>query len=68
LTKGKVKYFNELRGWGIIGDADLDQDVYVHYTAINMDGYKTLKEGQTVVFDVRSTEEGLRADNVSLAG
>jgi CspA family cold shock protein len=67
LTKGTVKYFNDLRGWGIIGNASLDQDVYVHYTAINMDGFKTLKEGQDVLFELKDTDEGLHANNVSLA-
>ncbi len=68
MTKGRVKYFNELKGWGIIGDANLEQDVYVHYTAIKMDGYKTLKAGQEVFFELTNTDQGPRANNVSLAG
>ena len=65
MSTGKVKYFNDLKGWGFIGGEDLDQDVYVHYTAINMNGYKTLREGQEVLYDVIQTDEGLRAHNVT---
>ena len=65
MSTGKVKYFNDLKGWGFISGEDLDQDVYVHYTAINMNGYKTLREGQEVLYDVIRTAEGLRAHNVT---
>ncbi|MCK4301339.1 MAG: cold shock domain-containing protein [candidate division Zixibacteria bacterium] len=65
MSTGKVKYFNDLKGWGFISGEDLDQDVYVHYTAINMNGYKTLREGQEVLYDVIRTDEGLRAHNVT---
>jgi len=64
MSKGKVKYFNENRGWGIIARGDFDQDIYVHYTAIKMNGYKTLKEGQQVLFDLAESELGPRAVNV----
>ncbi|HOP07337.1 MAG TPA: cold shock domain-containing protein [candidate division Zixibacteria bacterium] len=65
MSKGKVKYFNDLRGWGFISPEERDQDVYVHYTAINMDGYKTLREGQEVLFDASQTSAGyLQANNV----
>jgi cold shock protein len=67
MCKGKVKYFNEHRGWGIIATRDTEQDVYVHYTAIRMDGYKTLKQGQEVQYDVAHTEQGPSARNVTLA-
>jgi len=67
MSKGKVKYFNELRGWGFIACAETEQDVYVHYTAINMDGYKTLREGQEVLYDMTQTDKGLSANNVTLA-
>lgn len=67
MSKGKVKYFNELRGWGFISSAETDQDVYVHYTAINMDGYKTLREGQEVLYEMTQTDKGLSANNVTLA-
>jgi CspA family cold shock protein len=66
MSKGTVKYFNEHKGWGIIGNEDLGQDVYVHYTAIQMDGYRTLKEGQEVLYEVFTTDSGPRAENVTL--
>lgn len=66
MVKGKVKYFNENRGWGIIADTKTDTDVYVHYTAIKMDGFKTLKVGQEVTFDVFTTDHGPSAHNVTL--
>ena len=67
MSKGKVKYFNESRGWGFISSSETDQDVYVHYTAINMDGYKTLREGQEVLYEMTQTDKGLSANNVTLA-
>jgi cold shock protein len=67
MSKGKVKYFNESRGWGFIASSETEQDVYVHYTAINMDGYKTLREGQEVLYDMTQTDKGLSANNVTLA-
>jgi CspA family cold shock protein len=67
MSKGKVKYFNDLRGWGFISSEGSDENVYVHYTAINMDGYKTLKAGQTVLFEVTDSDKGRQALNVTLA-
>ena len=67
MSKGKVKYFNDLKGWGVIAGQDSSQDIYVHYSAINMDGFRTLKEGQEVLYELVSTDGGLRADNVTLA-
>jgi len=52
MTKGKVTYFNDHRGWGIISQSGDDQDVYVHYTAIKQDGFKTLVAGQEVSFEL----------------
>jgi CspA family cold shock protein len=68
MTKGKVKYFNDLKGWGIISAEDSQQDVYVHYTAIRMKGFKTLKVGQEVLYDLAQTSKGLQAQNVTVAG
>lgn len=67
MSKGKVKYFNDLKGWGIITGEDEKQDIYVHYTAIAMEGFKTLKEGQLVFYEVMNTNNGLHAQNVSPA-
>jgi len=65
MSKGRVKYFNEQKGWGIISSADPQQDVYVHYTSIIMDGYKTLSEGQQVSYDLLQSDNGPAAHNVT---
>jgi len=67
MSKGEVKYFNEHRGWGIISNTETEEDIYVHYTSINMDGYKTLKQGQQVLYELAATDEGPAAQNVTLA-
>ena len=67
MSTGKVKYFNDLKGWGFISTEDSEDNIYVHYTAIKMDGYKTLKQGQTVLFEVTDTGNGQHAQNVTLA-
>jgi len=67
MSKGKVKYFNDKKGWGFISCDGLDKEVYVHYTQINMEGYKTLRVGQEVVYDLANTGRGYQAKNVSLA-
>jgi len=67
MSKGKVKYFNDLKGWGFISSEGSDENVYVHYTAIKMEGYKTLKPGQTVLFEVTDSDKGRQALNVTLA-
>ncbi|GAB4367153.1 MAG: cold shock protein CspA [Deltaproteobacteria bacterium] len=60
---GKVKWFNETKGYGFIEQAG-ERDVFVHYTAIRMDGYRTLKEGQPVEFVALETPKGLQASEV----
>ena len=60
---GKVKWFNETKGYGFI-EQDGEKDVFVHYTAIRMDGYRTLKEGQEVVYTILETPKGLQASEV----
>lgn len=67
MPKGKVKYFNEPRGWGIIAGPDSSTDVYFHYTAIDMEGYKTVKAGQEVKYDLAVTNNvGASAKNVQV--
>jgi len=66
MSKGRVKYFNDLKGWGFITSEEVEQDVFVHYTAIKMEGFKTLKEGQEVFYELMKTEQGPRAVNVML--
>jgi CspA family cold shock protein len=60
---GKVKWFNETKGYGFI-EQDGEKDVFVHYTAIRMDGFRTLKEGQSVVYTILETPKGLQASEV----
>ena len=63
---GKVKWFNNIKGYGCI-DHESSDDIFVHYSVIKQDGYKTLSEGQLVDFDLIETPKGLQAVNVSLA-
>jgi cold shock protein len=62
--KGKVKWFNNAKGYGFIGRED-GPDVFVHYSAIQLDGYKTLKEGDDVEFDIVEGQKGPQADAVT---
>ncbi|GLY12328.1 cold-shock protein [Bacillus badius] len=63
MEHGKVKWFNSEKGFGFIERAD-GEDVFVHFSAIQIDGYKTLNEGQEVTFDVEEGQRGLQAANV----
>ena len=62
---GTVKWFNNAKGYGFLG-RDSGNDVFVHYSSIKLDGYKTLKEGDPVEFDVITGEKGPQADKVAL--
>ncbi|NLL76433.1 MAG: cold-shock protein [Clostridiales bacterium] len=66
MNKGTVKWFNGQKGFGFISD-EQGNDVFVHYSGLAMDGYKTLDEGQRVTFDVTKGARGLQAVNVCLA-
>lgn len=63
--KGKVKNFDPVRGFGFISREGA-KDVFVHYSAIQADGFKTLEKGQTVVFDIKNGEHGPQAANVQV--
>ncbi len=63
---GKVKWFNNEKGYGFIEYEDLE-DIFVHYSSINKDGYKTLKEGDLVNFKLIETAKGLQAVDVNEA-
>jgi len=64
--QGKVKWFNKEKGFGFI-ERDDGNDVFVHYSAIQQDGFKTLQEGDAVEFDVVEGPKGLQAANVTSA-
>lgn len=61
--EGKVKMFNPAKGFGFIAMKD-GKDIFAHYSQIEMDGYKTLNEGETVMFDILETERGSQAQNI----
>ena len=63
--RGTVKWFNSVKGYGFIGRENGD-DVFVHFSAIQMDGYRKLEEGQQVEFSVESGPKGLQAANVAV--
>ena len=62
--EGKVKWFNSTKGFGFITKSDGSGDVFVHFSAIRSEGYKTLSEGQDVTFDEVNGEKGPKAENV----
>ncbi len=64
MSTGKVKWFNESKGYGFIEPEGGGRDVFVHYSAIQGEGYKTLSEGQPVEFEVTQGEKGPQASNV----
>jgi CspA family cold shock protein len=64
--KGTVKWFNNAKGFGFIGRED-GPDVFVHYSAVLADGYKTLQEGDTVEFEIVQGQKGPQADKVTKA-
>ncbi|CAA0119522.1 Cold shock-like protein CspD [BD1-7 clade bacterium] len=66
MEKGVVKWFNNAKGYGFILPEGSDQDVFVHYSSINMNGYRTLSTGQTVLFDAISGSKGLHATAIKL--
>jgi CspA family cold shock protein len=64
MSRGKVKWFHDAKGYGFIELED-GNDVFVHYSAINIEGYKTLAEGQEVEFELTDGDKGPRAANVT---
>jgi len=66
MPTGKVKWFNDAKGYGFI-EQEGGEDVFVHFSQIQMDGFKTLAEGQAVQFEVQAGDKGLHATNVTRA-
>ena len=64
MNKGTVKWFNNQKGYGLISDEE-GKDVFVHFSGLNMEGYKTLEEGANVEFDIVNGEKGPQAVNVT---
>ena len=65
MHNGTVKWFNETKGYGFIAPADGSEDLFVHFSAIKGDGFRTLQEGQQVTFEVERGPKGLQAIEVS---
>ncbi len=64
MSTGTVKWFNESKGFGFIAQDDGGADVFVHFSAIQADGFKTLAEGQKVSFEIKDGPKGPQAENV----
>jgi CspA family cold shock protein len=64
VPEGTVKWFDDKKGYGFIESDEAGADVFVHYSSVQMEGFKTLREGQRVSFEVMQGEKGLKAANV----
>jgi len=66
MATGTVKWFNESKGYGFITPDDGSPDVFVHFSAIQAEGFRTLNEGQSVSFETQTGDKGLQAANVQI--
>ncbi len=66
MAIGTVKWFSNSKGYGFIMSTDTDEDIFAHFSAIEMEGYKTLKQGQPVEFDVTEGPKGLTASKIRM--
>ncbi|BFL48426.1 cold-shock protein [Lactonifactor longoviformis] len=67
MNKGTVKWFNSTKGYGFITNNETNEEVFVHFSGLAMDGFKTLEDGQSVTFDITNGQRGLQAVNVCVA-
>lgn len=67
MTTGVVKWFNNAKGFGFVSPDGGGEDIFAHFSAIEMDGYKSLKQGQKVEFEITEGPKGLFAKNIRLA-
>lgn len=68
MATGTVKFFSDRKGYGFITPSEGGKDVFVHHTAIEMDGYRSLKEGALVEYEVIATPKGYQAEKVVVVG
>ncbi|MGY2229075.1 cold shock domain-containing protein CspD [Pseudomonas tolaasii] len=64
MASGKVKWFNNAKGYGFINEDGKEEDLFAHFSAIKLDGYKTLKAGQAVSFEITQGPKGLQASKI----
>lgn len=64
MTVGTVKWFNDQKGYGFVRQEGVSEDIFVHHTAIKMEGFRTLEPGEVVEFDIKQDEKGFKAVNV----
>ena len=65
MANGRVKFFNDRKGWGFIEPEGGGEDIFVHYSAIEGEGYRTLSDGDRVIYDVVTGDKGLQARHVN---
>ena len=68
MATGTVKWFNNAKGYGFVVPESGGDDIFVHYSSIQMDGYRTLRAGQPITFEVKEGPKGLHAVNIRLQG
>lgn len=64
MPTGKVKWFNDQKGYGFIAAEATEEDIFVHFSTVEMDGFRSLKEGQTVSYEAERSTKGLKATKV----
>lgn len=67
MAKGTVKWFNDAKGYGFIREDGREEDIFVHYSAVQGDGFRTLAEGEQVTFELVKGPKGFKADKVTRA-